>query len=135
MLFWIIIRSSFQSLMANKTRSLLAMLGIIIGVGAVIAMLAMGAGAQQQILNSIQAMGTNLLMVRPAQISSGGVFGGMAQTMDIGDAVALGELPGVEAVTPAVQGQAQVQYENRNSPTTVACGEVTFVQSWKYQGA
>ncbi|MGN6370397.1 MAG: ABC transporter permease [Phycisphaerae bacterium] len=128
MLFWIIIRSSLQSLMANKTRSLLAMLGIIIGVGAVIAMLAMGAGAQQKILNNIQAMGTDLLMVRPAQAASNGVYGGWAQTMDVGDAMAISQLPGVEAVTPAVQGTAQVQYGNRNSRTTVAGGAVTFFQ-------
>ncbi|HUO10906.1 MAG TPA: ABC transporter permease [Phycisphaerae bacterium] len=133
MLLWIIIRSSFQSLMANKTRSLLAMLGIIIGVGAVIAMLAMGAGAQQQILSSIQSMGTNLLMVRPAQISSGGVYGGMAQTMSVEDAVALSLLPGVEAVTPAVQGMAQVAYGNRNSHTSVAGGSVTFFQIRNFQ--
>jgi ABC-type antimicrobial peptide transport system permease subunit len=61
MLFWMIVKVAFKSLMANKLRSILAMLGIIIGVAAVIAMLAIGTGAKQQVLDRISAMGTNLL--------------------------------------------------------------------------
>ena len=128
MLFWIIIRSSIQSLMANKLRSLLAMLGIIIGVGAVIAMLAMGAGAQAQIIASIQSMGTNLLVVRPAQIQQNGVMQGVAQTLTIEDAVALRDLPGVDSVSPAVNGNVQAQYLNKNTRTTVTGGSVTYFQ-------
>ncbi len=66
MLFWMIVKVAFKSLMANKLRSILAMLGIIIGVGAVIAMLAIGTGAKQQVLDRISAMGTNLLIIRPS---------------------------------------------------------------------
>ncbi len=66
MLFWMIVKVAFKSLMANKLRSVLAMLGIIIGVAAVIAMLAIGTGAKQQVLDRISAMGTNLLYIHPA---------------------------------------------------------------------
>ena len=65
MLFWTILKVSLKSLMANKLRSFLAMLGIIIGVGAVISMLALGAGARQQMMARISSMGTNLLIIRP----------------------------------------------------------------------
>ena len=76
MLFWMIVKVAFKSLMANKLRSMLAMLGIIIGVAAVIAMLAIGTGAKQQVLDRISAMGTNLLIVRPAQRGTAGVMYG-----------------------------------------------------------
>mgnify|MGYP001548269554 CR=1 FL=1 len=114
MLFWIIIRSSIQSLMANKMRSLLAMLGIIIGVGAVIAMLAMGTGAQKQVVDRIQAMGSNLLVVQPAQKGSGGVMSGTHQNLTVFDALALRQLPGVAAVTPSVNGWVQAKYMDKN---------------------
>jgi putative ABC transport system permease protein len=128
MLFWIIIRSSIQSLMANKLRSLLAMLGIIIGVGAVIAMLAMGAGAQKQIVDRIQAMGTNLLVVRPAQKGTGGVMSGTQLNLTVEDALALRSLPGVEAVTPSVNGTVQAKYLDKNSHTQATGGAVTYFQ-------
>ena len=67
MLFWTIVKVALKSLLANKLRSFLAMLGIIIGVGAVISMLAMGAGAKVAMMKRIDSMGTNLLIVRPGQ--------------------------------------------------------------------
>ena len=76
MLFWMIVKVAFKSLMANKLRSVLAMLGIIIGVAAVIAMLAIGTGAKQQVLDRISAMGTNLLYVHPAPRGTAGVISG-----------------------------------------------------------
>ncbi len=133
MLFWIIIRSSVQSLMANKLRSLLAMLGIIIGVGAVIAMLAMGAGAQAQVMASIQSMGTNLLVVRPAQRGTGGVMSGTEQDLTVEDAVALRSLPGVAAVSPSVGGSVQAKYMNKNARTQVTGGSVTYFQIRNFQ--
>ena len=72
MLFWIILKVAVKSLISNGTRSFLAMLGIIIGVGAVISMLALGAGAQQQVLQRVQDMGSNLLSIR--QIGDKAVF-------------------------------------------------------------
>jgi putative ABC transport system permease protein len=132
MLFWTIFKSSINSLMANKMRSLLAMLGIIIGVGAVIAMLAMGAGAQAQIIDNIQKMGTNLLVVRPAQRGSGGVMSGTQQNLTVDDAIALRSLPGVDAVSPSVNGNVQAKYMNKNAQTSVTGGSVTYFQIRNY---
>ena len=67
MLVWIIVKSALKSLLANKLRSFLAMLGIIIGVGAVIAMLAIGAGAQASIMERLNALGADNLIVRSGQ--------------------------------------------------------------------
>jgi len=105
-LFWTVILSALKSLMANKMRSFLAMLGIIIGVGAVIAMLAMGAGAQAQITARFTSMGTNLLFIRPAQKATGGggARTGNYETLVLEDALAMAKLPGVEAVSPVVNG-------------------------------
>ncbi|HEY8666886.1 MAG TPA: ABC transporter permease [Tepidisphaeraceae bacterium] len=119
MLFWTTILSALKSLLANKLRSFLAMLGIIIGVGAVIAMLAMGAGAQQQITSRFEAMGTNLLFIRPAQRGTGGVITGTAQNLVISDALAIAKVTGVQAVSPVVNGSVQAKYMNSNTRTQV----------------
>src|SRR5215208_3399178 len=101
MLLWTILKVALKSLKANKLRSLLAMLGIIIGVGAVISMLALGAGAQKQVLDRISAMGTDLLIVRPAQRGSGGVMSGTSQRLRIDDAIAvLDSVKDVKQVAP-----------------------------------
>src|SRR5271170_3621234 len=104
MLFWMIIKVAFKSLLANKLRSVLAMLGIIIGVGAVIAMLAIGSGAKDQVMSRINAMGTNLLVVRPGQRGFGGVMSGSQQNLTVEDAVALLKVDGVKSVSPVVNG-------------------------------
>ena len=128
MLFWTIVKVGVKSLLANKLRSLLAMLGIIIGVGAVIAMLAMGAGAKAQIMDRISAMGTNLLIIRPGQAGTRGVVSGTTQTLTLADAHALlTDAPGVARVAPTVNGSAQVKYLNRNSRTTVVGTAVTYL--------
>ncbi len=119
MLFWTTIKSALQSLWANKLRSALAMLGIIIGVSAVIAMIAMGSGAQAQITARFQAMGTNLLFVRPAQRGTSGANTGNYQNLVVADGMAIAQLPGVEAASPVVSGAVQAKYENRNNRTTV----------------
>jgi ABC-type antimicrobial peptide transport system permease subunit len=119
MLFWMIVRVSFKSLAANKLRSVLAMLGIIIGVAAVIAMLAIGAGAQQTVLSRITAMGTNLLIVRPGQRGLGGVMSGTQQNLTVDDAQLLLTVPGVRAISPAVGKSVQVKYFNQNTSTQV----------------
>jgi putative ABC transport system permease protein len=128
MLFWITIRSSILSLWANKLRSLLAMLGIIIGVGAVIAMVAMGTGAQKQVVDRIQAMGSNLLVVQPAQKIIAGVKQGNYQDLTVFDALALRGLPGVEAVTPSVNGSVQAKYMDKNTRTQITGGAITYFQ-------
>ncbi len=120
MYFWVLVKVALYSLLANKLRSFLAVLGVIIGVGAVIAMLAIAAGAQSQVLSTISAMGTNLLVVRPGQMGSGGVLTGTRQNLTVEDAQAiLAEIPGVSRVSPAVQGRCQLKYMEKNTGTTV----------------
>ncbi len=119
MLIWITLKSALKSLIANKLRSILAMLGIIIGVGAVIAMLAIGNGAQKQVLGQITAMGTNLLVVRPGQRGTGGVISGTQQNLTVEDAQSLRDIEGIEAVSPVVGGSAQVKYLATNTRSNV----------------
>ena len=120
MLFWTIVKVALRSLTAHKLRSFLAMLGIIIGVGAVISMLAMGAGAQQQVMKRIQSMGTDLLVVRPGQRGHRGVRGGSRQNLKLPDAAAIAaEVPGILKLSPVVRGGSQIKYFNKNTRTSV----------------
>jgi putative ABC transport system permease protein len=128
MFFWMTCKISLTSLAANKLRSVLAMLGIIIGIAAVIAMLAMGRGAQQQVLDRITAMGVNLLVVTPgSQRGPGGVVTGVQQNLTIEDAAALVSLPGVAAVAPVVRGTEQIKYFNNNTRTNVTGSSATYL--------
>ena len=120
MFFLITVKVALKSLFANKLRSFLAVLGIIIGVGAVIAMLAIGSGAQKQITDRLQAMGTDLLMVRPGNRGSGGVTTGTRQNLKVEDCEAImAEVKNIKAIAPVVQGRAQVKYFENNVSTTV----------------
>jgi len=116
------IKVALVGLAANKVRSGLTMLGVIIGVGAVIAMIAIGQGARQQTMNAIQSMGTNVLAVRAGQASTGAVRGGMGsvQTLTYEDAVAIEkDCPAIAAAAPELRMSAQVKYKNMNTMTTI----------------
>lgn len=126
MLLWVIIKVSLRSLLANKLRSFLAMLGIIIGVSSVITMLAVGAGAQKQVLGQISSMGTDLLVIRPGQRGMGGVSTGTQQTLKIEDAEAILDVKSVKAVAPVVGGNIQVKYMNKNARTTLLGTSLTY---------
>jgi len=116
MLFWTTIKASLKSLLASAMRSFLAMLGIIIGVAAVISMLAIGTGAKKGIMDRVTAMGTNLLVVRPGQSGSQGVKTGTMQTLSLADALAIAnEVEGVRQIAPCVGGNVQLKYMNQNS--------------------
>ena len=128
MLLWMILKVALRSLAANKLRSILAMLGVIIGVGAVIAMLAIGAGARQQILSRLTALGTNLLTIRPGQRGFMGVMSGTQQNLTVDDALAIvREVEGVKQVAPAVGSSVQVKYMSRNTRTMVTGTTVTYL--------
>ena len=128
MLFWTIVKLAIKSLLANKLRTFLAMLGIIIGVAAVISMLALGAGAQDQVIRQMSAMGTNLLVVRPGRRGHHhGVRSGSRQNLVIKDAIAiLNDVPGVQQLSPVVRGSAQVKYYNKNTNTNVMGVSMTY---------
>jgi len=131
-------RVSFRAIVSNKMRSGLAMLGIVIGVGAVIAMLALGAGATMQIKNVMSSMGSNLLVIRPGTVTSGGIRMGAGSTpsLTLSDATAIkAECPSVEEVLAQYSGMAQVVYGNQNWSTQVSgvTEGVFVVNDWQLQ--
>lgn len=109
------------SMGANKLRSFLTTLGIIIGVSSVVLMLAIGQGSETDIKKTIASMGSNLLVVLSGYTSLGGIRGatGSSPTLNISDAKAINELSEVAAVAPAFPGSAQIIYEANNWSTTV----------------
>ncbi len=126
MLFWTIVKVALKSLLANKTRSFLAVLGIIIGVTAVISMLAVGAGAQQQIVDRVNSMGSNMLSVRPNWRPAAGARGGSMEHLTLDDLEAILNVPGVSMVAPLVYGNAQLKYYSKNTPTTILGTALTY---------
>jgi putative ABC transport system permease protein len=110
---------ALESLNANKLRSMLTVLGIVIGVAAVIAMLSIGRGAQASITSRIESMGTNLIYVSPGSTSQGGVqsAAGSAGTLTLDDAEALENVANVEAVASTTNSFVQVVYQSQNTNT------------------
>jgi putative ABC transport system permease protein len=126
MLFRMIIKIAFKSLLANKLRSVLSVLGIIVGVAAVIAMLAIVSGFHRWAMDRIKSFGANQLVVVPGGLGSGGVISGTQQNLTVPDALALCDVPHVEAVSPYVGGGFQAKYRNRNTSTEVVGVAPTF---------
>ena len=127
MLFWTIIKVALKSLFTNKLRTFLAMLGIIIGVGAVISMLAVGAGAQKRVMERIASMGTNLLVVRPGQRGFRGVVSDTSQRLKLADAKAiLDQVPNIYQVAPVVRGSSQLKYFDKNTRSNVIGSSITY---------
>ena len=115
------IRIALRALKVNRARSALTMLGIIIGVAAVIAMVGVGAGATARIQQQIQSIGSNLIIVLPGSISANGVRlgSGAVATLTQDDAKAIAtECPSVAITAPTVRGGVQVVYGSNNWATT-----------------
>jgi putative ABC transport system permease protein len=115
------LREAWQAMAANKLRTFLTMLGMVIGVGAVILMLAIGQGAQILVKQAIASMGSNLFIVLSGFSSTAGVRSGSgnAPTLTVRDARAMAELPSIEAVAPVQPGSSQVIYGSNNWNTQV----------------
>jgi len=118
------IRVATRSLGANKLRSALTMLGIVIGVAAVVTLVAIGRGTQEAVTSQIQSIGTNVLFVRPGAAQMGGVRAeaGSAQTLTYEDALALADpanAPAVALVAPEVNIFGQAVYQNQNTRTRI----------------
>jgi putative ABC transport system permease protein len=133
--FWIT-TIAFRALRVNKMRSILTVLGIIIGVGAVIAMLAVGTGASRQIAAQIASMGSNLLAIQPGSLTSGGARMGMGtqSTLTMDDAAAIQkECSAVAEVSPYHHGVAQIVYGNLNWSTDVqgTTPNMLIVRDWQ----
>ena len=119
---WASIRMALGALRAHLLRTALTMLGIIIGVGAVIAMVSVGAGAQRRIAEQIRSLGSNAIVVLSGASTSGGIrFGlGTQLTLTEEDARAIAvEVPSVEVTAPSVRGSAQIVFGNTNWSTVV----------------
>ena len=122
MLFSESFQMALTSLYANKMRSLLTMLGIIIGVGAVIALVSVGMGVRSNVTSSIASLGSNMLIVSPGSSNRGGTRGGAGsmQTLKYDDATAIKEkIKNIDYVSPSVSSSYQVVYGNNNWKTSV----------------
>ncbi len=133
-----VIKVAILSLGRNKMRSFLTMLGIIIGVAAVIAMLAVGQGAKSAIQTQIQSLGTNMIIVFPSAVSQGGVSTGAGTSIKLTpeDAAAIAnECPSVEYVSPVIHTSAQTIYKNMNWRTEIQAGNTNYFQirNWTLQ--
>ena len=116
------IRIALRALRVNKLRSALTMFGIIIGVGAVIAMVAVGAGASARVAEQIQSLGSNLIIVLSGSVTASGVRIGQGSQLTIteDDSAAIArEIPAVQVSAPSMRGSAQVVFGNLNWATTV----------------
>ena len=132
---FLIFRIAMKAVGRNKLRSGLTMLGIMIGVGAVISMIAIGSGAKARIQEQMAAMGSNLLIVRSGSATSGGVRmgAGSVPTLTAEDAEAIAEeIPAVKYAAPRLNGVAQLVFENQNWSTTVRATtpEALWIRDW-----
>ena len=114
-------KQASRMILNNKLRSFLSMLGVLIGVGCVITMLALGRGARESITEQLSRLGSNLLSVRPGSVKVHGVSteAGAATRLDFEDVRAIKEMPSVKRVAPQVTGQGQLVYEDKNWSTEV----------------
>ena len=138
MSFLMVLRVAFKALARNKMRTALTMLGMIIGVSAVITMVALGTGAQSSIETQIQSAGTNMIMVSAGNFMSGGVRMGQgnASTLTPEDALAIRDVPGVQYIAPGVNTRGQVVAGNMNWGTQIQGTDVDLplIRSWPMKG-
>ncbi|SDJ82997.1 ABC transporter permease [Flavobacterium noncentrifugens] len=133
-----ILNIAWRSISRNKLRTFLTMLGIIIGVAAVIAMIAIGEGSKQSIESQITSMGSNMVMVRPTSNAEGGarMDNSSVQSLDEGDIIALKKNPQyINAVSPVVAMKGQVVNGSYNWSTTIqgVYPDFLFIRSWPLQ--
>lgn len=112
-----ILKESWLSISGNKLRSFLTVLGIIIGVMAVVIMVAVGETVQQSITDQFSSLGTNTIVIRAGAARRGGIRSGNRNTLTITDSEQIRRLPDVMSITPAQSGSAQVIYGNKNWST------------------
>jgi putative ABC transport system permease protein len=125
---------AWRAMGANRMRTVLTMLGMVIGVGAVVLMMSIGQGAQYAIQQSISAMGSNLFILLSGHTSTGGVrsASGEAHSLTVNDADAIAELPGVQTVAPIHPGNAQIVYGPNNWNTSIIGSTPAYLdaRSW-----
>jgi putative ABC transport system permease protein len=128
------LRIALKALNRNKLRTVLTMLGMIIGVGAVITMVALGRGAQATIEEQVKSAGTNVININAGNFTQGGVRQGqgMSSTLTAEDAAALRQVPGVQYVSAGVNSRSQIIAGNQNWSTQVQGVDIDFplIRSW-----
>ena len=133
-----ILKTSLRAIRRNILRSFLTMLGIIVGISAVIVGVSMGAGGRAEVEKQIASMGNNLVMVFSGNMSRGGVRGGfgMSSTLTDADYGALRrDVPGIVGVSPEVRANVQVAIGNQNTSVSVlgVSADYAEIRSWKFQ--
>ncbi len=134
--FWLALHDALHSLWGNKMRSALTVLGIVIGVGAVIAMLAIGRGAENAITSSIEGIGTNLLFVMPGHVRASSNPAAVPRRLTLGDARALEDplaAPDVAAVAPVVLRDEMVTAEGKSHLTSILGATPAYLAVRNYQ--
>ncbi len=133
-MIFMMLQEAWSAMSANRLRTFLTMLGMVIGVGAVILMSSIGAGTQAKVKESIASMGSNLFIVLAGSMTSGGVRigSGGVQTLKMNDASAIEELSSIKAAAPVVPGTAQLVYQSANWNTQVSGTTPAFfeVRDW-----
>lgn len=120
MLIWDLFKIALRSLRANKLRTFLTTLGMIIGVASVISMISLGEGARRQTLSTIAKFGTNIISVKPGEKKSRHVRSGKVETLILKDARAIRDyIPNINGVAAQLYQNGQLKYGNRNSSSTV----------------
>ena len=124
------IKIAVNALLRNKMRAFLTMLGVIIGVGSVIAMLAIGQGSKKSIQEQVSNMGSNMIIVFPGNQMRGGVQlgSGSSKALTLDDVNAISkECPSVKMVSPEVRSSGQVVYGSSNAPTSIYGGDINYL--------
>ena len=129
------IRVALRAIMRNKLRSLLTVLGVVIGVCAVITMVNIGSGAQVAIETAISGLGTNMIIIFPGRMTKGGMrtgFGTVTSLVDSDAQAVSDECPAVQLVTPVVTTAAQVVFQNQNWGTSIMGTNPDFqrIKNW-----
>jgi putative ABC transport system permease protein len=126
-----IIRFAIKSLIANKMRSFLAMLGIIIGVASVISLLSLAAGVEKEIMSDIEDMGTNILTIRPNTVRKGGTRMGSWRTLKIEDVYTLSKrVKEIEEISPSISSSYQVKYLSANDELSIQGVITSYFRIW-----
>ncbi|MFE3836991.1 ABC transporter permease [Pseudogemmobacter sonorensis] len=128
------VRLAFRSILRNKLRSFLTMLGIVIGVAAVIALVTVGQGSSQQVSASVSSLGSDVLVLRPGQRGFGPGGSGGTRRFTLRDADALAELPVARLVAPTANASATVVFGNANVDTSITGSNEAFAEiaNWSF---
>jgi putative ABC transport system permease protein len=133
-MFFSMLSEAWHAMSANRLRTFLTMLGMIIGVGAVILMMAIGEGAQQSIKRSIDSMGSNLFVILSGSSSTSGSRSGSGNSsaLNINDANAVGDLEDIAAIAPISTGNAQIIFSGNNWNTSIIGTSPTYfsIRGW-----